>query len=655
MAFCCYAFFFQNRQRTKKFLLVLCLIVQIFIIVLVSSFHQIWSSPSDRETLHSFVVDTVGCKIPNIDPFDATVYHLVNSSASINCNSTPSMTYTDGKFLRINRTSLDLFYDDELDYCEFETIYRPTDDERTDNAFRYKRAVRFSDDVDAGSEFVRVACYGRRGSLMYTNFHAFIIRKEDVEKRCERRHERFLNEQQPKEVFNFLILGMDSISRLNFIRQMPATRSFLMNEMSAVELQGYNKVADNTYVNLVPMFAGQFVEELPWDERYSDVPFDNFTFFWNNLSDIGYRTLYAEDAPQIAIFNYNKAGFHRPPTDYYLRPFSLALEDHGSMWKNDHDCVGNKLETEIVLDWISEFEARFKDEPHMSFAFITRLTHDNVNKARLADEPYRRFFERLHDRGLVDNSLVIFYSDHGMRFGDIRQTYVGKMEERLPFMYVALPRRLVENYPEMATALRKNANWLTTPFDVYETLVELINFRGSQRSNVVSRRGMTLLSEIPSERNCEHAAIFPHWCACHETSEVSFDDEKVLLAAHRVVYHINDLLTIYGTKCATLSLAAVKDARKIIPNDRLLRYESSLHDVIGRTVRFVSPGSEQKFVEYQLVITTHPSDAMFEATVKLYERKETSLQVSDISRINEYGRQSECIDFHTHKKFCYCL
>jgi len=98
-------------------------------------------------------------------------------------------------------------------------------------------------------------------------------------------------------------------------------------------LLGYNKVADNTYVNLVPMFAGRYVAELPWDERSSDVPFDNFTFAWNEFSSRGYRTLYAEDAPGIAIFNYNKAGFHHPPADYYLRPFSLALEDHGSMWK----------------------------------------------------------------------------------------------------------------------------------------------------------------------------------------------------------------------------------------------------------------------------------------------------------------------------------
>jgi hypothetical protein len=50
---------------------------------------------SARESA-SFVVDTPGCKIPHIDPFDVSVRHLVTAddSATVRCaNSTPPMTY----------------------------------------------------------------------------------------------------------------------------------------------------------------------------------------------------------------------------------------------------------------------------------------------------------------------------------------------------------------------------------------------------------------------------------------------------------------------------------------------------------------------------------------------------------------------------------
>jgi hypothetical protein len=54
--------------------------------------------------------------------------------------------------------------------------------------------------------------------------------------------------------------------------------------MSAVELIGYNKVADNTFVNIVPMTTGKFVKELPWTIDMKHVPFDKYDFIWKKYS-----------------------------------------------------------------------------------------------------------------------------------------------------------------------------------------------------------------------------------------------------------------------------------------------------------------------------------------------------------------------------------
>jgi len=73
-----------------------------------------------------------------------------------------------------------------------------------DNRFSYGRAVQFREDVDlavVGAEFVRVACYGRRhGSLLYTDFHAVVLLKNDVEKRCRRATKKFIADQRPTDV-----------------------------------------------------------------------------------------------------------------------------------------------------------------------------------------------------------------------------------------------------------------------------------------------------------------------------------------------------------------------------------------------------------------------------------------------------------------------
>ena len=71
--------------------------------------------------------------------------------------------------------------------------------------------------------------------------------------------------------------------------------------MSAFELIGYNKVTDNTFVNIVPMTTRQFVKELPWTKDMKYVPFDTYDFIWKKYSQHGYITLYSEDATGIHI------------------------------------------------------------------------------------------------------------------------------------------------------------------------------------------------------------------------------------------------------------------------------------------------------------------------------------------------------------------
>ena len=563
------------------------------------------------------------------------------------CNGTEGITYIDGSVVRINRTALRLFYQDELDHCEYQSIQRADGD----NTYTYSPTITsFTNDTQLSHEFIRVACYGKTGGMLATNFHALILEKNDVEDRSEKNY--FKNKVTKKEQFNIVAIGVDSISRLNFIRHLPKTRDFLLRELQAVELQGYNKVADNTYVNLVPMFAGKYVEELPWDETMSYKPFDEFNFIWQNFSDSGYRTLYAEDAPTIAIFNYAKEGFHKAPADYYLRPWSLALEDHGSIWRNGRDCVGNQLETNLVLDYVKRFLYKFRAKPHFAFSFITRLTHDNINKAGLADEPYFTFFKEIKRQGLINNTVILFYSDHGMRFGDIRGTYVGKLEERLPFLYLTFPDWFAEKYPEHMKNLKLNSNRLTSPFDIYETLRDILHFDGAIRRQDVTKRGHSLFSPIPQERTCDHAAILPHWCTCHQQKTVSLNDEDIKQAAQDVVRHINRATEVSSGLCAQLRLDQILDARSILVNEKILRFQASLHDVLGRKVNYGA--RTEAMVTYLLTVRAQPGGGIFEATVGRSEKRSEFRIFGEISRINRYGNQGSCIKSHSLRKFCYC-
>jgi len=100
----------------------------------------------------------------------------------------------------------------------------------------------------------------------------------------------------------------------------------------------------------------------------------------------------------------------------------------------------------------------------------------------------------------------------------MRASEQGKFEERMPFLAVRVPRWFTGRYPCAAANLRLNADRLTTPFDLHETLKDVIDM-DRPRDLLVSDdyglppRGYSLFQNIPNNRTCADAAIDPHWLA----------------------------------------------------------------------------------------------------------------------------------------------
>lgn len=77
-----------------------------------------------------------------------------------------------------------------------------------------------------------------------------------------------------------------------------------------------------------------------YNMRFDDVP-----LIWKRFSKQGYLTALVEDMPSYSLFNYGRAGFTRPPTDYYMRPVSILVDDD----LNNHFCYKGQIGMEVSI------------------------------------------------------------------------------------------------------------------------------------------------------------------------------------------------------------------------------------------------------------------------------------------------------------------
>lgn len=126
--------------------------------------------------------------------------------------------------------------------------------------FRYAdTCIQFIDPVDVTDEFFKIECFLKSAASdnsIYTDYHAFIpVRNNTINVHP-------YNDPLIKNSVSVIALGLDTVSRLNLHRQMPLTAEFIKTRLHGVDLLGYNKVADNTFPNVIPVLTGHFHEEL---------------------------------------------------------------------------------------------------------------------------------------------------------------------------------------------------------------------------------------------------------------------------------------------------------------------------------------------------------------------------------------------------------
>ncbi|KAI8040707.1 hypothetical protein M5D96_006650 [Drosophila gunungcola] len=578
-----------------------------------------------------FLVYSNSCRIMEVDPYKNEVMRHFKRLKYTACQKLPPLTQV--KFqeksqkyvLSVDGAAFSRYPVGNQLHCCYMEVQRVSEME-----VKYTKCKTFkgSTELPNSAEGIIVKC-DSGGRRIYINGHATVPVKEAVQQRLQKASKAKEAKKKDKVQVrppSVLMLGIDSISRVNLIRAMPKTAQYLYDN-GWFELAGYNKVDDNTFPNIMAVATGYNLQNaMQACSPYVVGGLDKCDFIWKQYQQRGYVTAFAEDAVKINTFNYLKKGFRNPPADYYLRPFLSAAEaqlDHTTVNGLLH-CLGYETEAEHVYDYGLEFTRRFVNDTYFGFFWTNTHSHSDISQTSSMDDYMAEYLRKLVLQGTMDNSVVVFFSDHGMRFGPTRATWSGHLEERLPAIFIWLPHHLRRSHPEFVRGLQSNRNRLTTPYDLHLTMKHILSLSG--------RVDMESLGPAPDCPQCQSLLrpVSPY-------VTISSTSKESRMLGKRVVSYLNTYVSefrngTFAKLCAPLSLHSIKSAFRA--------HQNAL--------------DPEEVHTYRLIFVTSPNKGQYEATLR-HNRTDDSVQVTgSVSRLNVYSGEADCMSDFGAKKYCYC-
>ncbi|KAH8381238.1 hypothetical protein KR093_000308, partial [Drosophila rubida] len=582
-----------------------------------------------------YFVYTPTCHMPAINPFARDALGIFKKAAYKSCDKSKdliSVHYDDNQrlySLHMNVANIS---------CCYKSILRYEQETKAEKSYKLAACVELSQDfvLPRNVDGIITNCRKLNSSRIEQKdgFHFVQAKSSNLTKSST--NSSFDEERRP----SVLLWGIDSLSRMNFQRTMPQMYKYLRDE-NWYELRGYNKMGDNTYPNLMAVLTG-FNNSRAWSvcQPRALRGLSNCPMVWKEYKQHGYFTAYAEDWAWGATFNFNKKGFVNPPTDYYARTLMLAIEKElrKQVASNIPYCVGRRHYAEYVYDAALQFTKVYRNESSFGMFWTNSFSHNDFAMPSSMDARMLQYMQALKQSGVLDNSIIVFFSDHGMRFGRLRALKSGYLEERMPLLYIWLPQWFQTRYPQFAENLRRNRNRLTSPYDIHATLRHLLQLDTSQ-AQLPHPEGCpschSVFHEVNVSRTCREAGIDDHWCTCSVMLNVSQSDTVIEEAATQLVNATNDYISRHdqGKLCQRLKLSRVLSAQRI-------------NKAIGKDF-------ELFLIRYE--VATKRAKANFEATVAWSKTKRRiKIEVPEISRLDEYNNLAQCMSDATVRKYCIC-
>jgi hypothetical protein len=142
---------------------------------------------------------------------------------------------------------------------------------------------------------------------------------------------------------------------------------------------------------------------------------DGCNFIWKDYQNAGYFTFYGEEQAAQSTFNMNHKGFKDPPTQYYFRPSTLAIEKYlprRQTHKNNIVCIGPFSYFEHLFIFHQKV---MNFNPVFGVMYTNSFSTLHLGSAPLMDVKLSSYLVNAIQSSW-NNTIVVFFSDAGLRY-----------------------------------------------------------------------------------------------------------------------------------------------------------------------------------------------------------------------------------------------
>ena len=349
---------------------------------------------------------------------------------------------------------------------------------------------------------------------------------------------------------NIVVISIDSLSRSAFYSGMPRTQAVLrhienIGRGHVYDFLTHRSVGRSSKGNIPAYMAGsgslssnhRYIFDRARDFGYASLmSAEECSFAQNSVARLmanfpgGFGSKLNAEQKDIVLSQIKKSADHTSLTNSFCNIEKIYRDIADRWWDMSAQlCFAGKYMHEHVLEYVGRFldskGYAANNVPLFALMHLNFAHESTMRRLRTGDKGIARFIQKYAAREVQNNkhpTAIMLISDHGIGYGKsyFSQSRRAKEDYLAPLFMMTLPEAYIKHQPQIDKALRRNTRRLTSHFDVFKTLMDLM---GGASRKAHKERGDSLLSPLPEKRTCKKIGIPSYGCPCMNWKTVYID------------------------------------------------------------------------------------------------------------------------------------